>query len=1623
MEKVFMKIIFGVGMIFLLGEAMAADYYFSTAIGDDNRSATQAQNPSTPWRSVEKLNQVFSSLQPGDAVYFRRGEIYYGEIRLSRSGTRSNPIKIGAYGSGAKPVISALVPLSNWRSVGNGIFESSNGQLTGSNVNVVLLNEAPQEMGRYPNSDSENRGYLTYESSTTSSLTSSSLPGSPNWTGAEAVIRKIYWIIDRQTITSHSGNTINLAAAEGSSYRPRNNFGFFIQNHINTLDKFGEWYYDPEAKKMFMYFGNQTPSASNVEVSARDHVVSGVGSVSHIVFEDLQLKGSNSHAVSLVGGMNVQIKNCKISNSGHTGVYISGTREMLIENNEITDANVNGILLGGSDNTVIRGNKVKRTYLFPGFGGNGDNSGAGIFTTSDNNLIENNEVVESGYIGIRFGGENTLVQQNLVNYFCMTKNDGGGIYAYTGGRNTNYTNRKVLNNIVLNGQGVREGTNMTSLLSMPQAEGVYLDDNTSGVEVRGNTIANISSKGIYLHNARDIKILDNIIYNNNLQMYFKNDDMGDDIKGIEVRGNTFFSTKTSQNNVSIWTKNNDIRNMGVFQNNYYGSPFTDNFRFRTLENAGKSNQVSSSYDLPGWQSSYSFDSQSNIHPITFPAYEINELIGENRIENSTFDSNVHTVNCVGCSGTWEPNSKLDGGALKVSGSGSFNTTFNVGEIKEGQDYILKFSAISKNEMPLIVYMQERSSPWRRGAANSTLELTRERQEFELLIKGANNLSSTSLLFRLENVSNAEYWVDNVEFYEADIRPTEVDSKLHFEFNHSKNQITSPLSGEFINMSQHPVAGNVNIPPFSSVLLLRVSGEHLQAVPQLRFVNPTHESQMITENLKMELAVIGDEDWVYETSFYCGEKLVGQQNSGNLTYTWKDVPEGKHDIHAIGKNKSGQTCYSDTVSVNIERENIPPVINLDQPDRSQTLEEGQTLSMAATAFDADGEIEKVQFFANNNTLATLDKAPYNFEWRNLQVGEYKVFTMAKDNRSAEVYSDTVIITVVPKSIEESPIISDPVKPGGGYNLFLNTGSRNNTTYEGVEFEGDQGIPNIFFNSHTYHFGGASDVTLFKSERNGGSMRYEIPVPNGKYRVTTYHHELWFGLSGPTAQAGQRVFDISIEGELVKKGLDLFVESRNNPLQLNFEEIEVTDGVLNIDFSASQNRATISGLAITQLLSGGDQIEDGTNDIQIHLNAGESLDLEYNGKAFMGESSNNHFFGSSSTFKNSGAGSEPFFHAERNAVNLEYAIPVPNGSYTVVTYHNELWFGHAGPSAEEGRRVFDISLEGILVKENVDLFVENRNNPTSFVFQNIDVTDGMLNLNMNATSNRATLSGISIMGQSSSKSINDFALFLNAGGNTEETFENMVFQSESSLDQFHNDNSYRFSNFNASKERLFNTERNGGLVLYQVPVPNGKYTVYTYHKELWFGYSGPSARAGQRVFDISLQGEEKIQNFDMFVHNGNKEVVFTFEEIEVKDGVLVLEMRATSNRATIGGLAIVGEDYVGEMNGANLRGYREMNVEGMDELFGPEARGKEENSIKIYPNPAKDHVNISLGMEAKVTNITIHDLSGQLVQRVDPYLARDGETFSFNLQHMAQGVYLVSVWSFDEVINKQRLVVKP
>src|SRR5664279_919094 len=185
--------------------ANATTYYFS-ASGDDANNGT---SPSTPWKTLAKFNSIFSTKTAGDNFLFKRGDVFYGTITINKSAVAGSPFTLGAYGTGANPVITGFTAVTAWTNLSGNIWESTNAVSTLAKCNMVVINGVNTPMGRYPST-----GYLTFQSHmATTSITSSSLNGTPNWTGAEVVVRSSQWTLDRSKIISQSGGTLNMAAS------------------------------------------------------------------------------------------------------------------------------------------------------------------------------------------------------------------------------------------------------------------------------------------------------------------------------------------------------------------------------------------------------------------------------------------------------------------------------------------------------------------------------------------------------------------------------------------------------------------------------------------------------------------------------------------------------------------------------------------------------------------------------------------------------------------------------------------------------------------------------------------------------------------------------------------------------------------------------------------------------------------------------------------------------------------------------------------------------------------------------------------------------------------------------------------------------------------------------------------------------------------------------------------------------------------------------------------------------------------------------------------------------------------------------------------------------------------
>ena len=551
-------------LLFLCIFSQATDYYLA-ASGND---ANDGMSPSSPWQSINRLNSVLGSLGPGDNIYFNRGDVFYGGLNVTSSGAAGSPITISAYGSGSKPIITGFSTISSWNDLGGNIWESSNAVSDLPYTNIVAVNGNNTAMGRYPNSNN----VLPYQSfSSGYSISSSSLTDGTNWAGAELAFYISTYEIGRNPITSQSGGTLYYKASSNDGpiqYAPGwFNPAFFIQNDPRTLDTQNEWYYNPSTHKFRIY---SSFNPSNVQIATVEKLINLYKS-NYVTIDNISFQGSNTASVSIQVSKYDVVQYCDFNLSGINAIYgpwAGNSTGLIVSNCTINNSNNTGIDLSGDfDHATILYNSVSNSGSIPGMGRNGGDNGngsyGGIFTNAPGDNVGYNNIINTGYIGLRFNGVNNNIHNNYVNGFCQVLLDGGGIYTANQTGTTNSS--KVVNNIVVNS---------------PHNNGIYFDGKTNGVEVSGNTIANCSW-GLYINNNWNMNVHDNTMYNNgpfNDGSSFKinHSELSIYSGDIKLNSNIFFA-RTSKQNTGYFAFADGVFPPNFSLNyNYYARPIDDN---------------------------------------------------------------------------------------------------------------------------------------------------------------------------------------------------------------------------------------------------------------------------------------------------------------------------------------------------------------------------------------------------------------------------------------------------------------------------------------------------------------------------------------------------------------------------------------------------------------------------------------------------------------------------------------------------------------------------------------------------------------------------------------------------------------------------------------------------------------------------------------------------------------------------------------------------------------------------------------------------------------------------------------------------------------------------------------
>jgi hypothetical protein len=605
--------------LLLFSPSGTTTYYVSSSTGSDSDNGL---TPGTAFQTVGHVNTL--SLNPGDQVLFFCGDVWQGEmLEITDSGASGSPLTFSSYPAGCadKPVLSGSLPISGWGVGGVNIYVADLD--TGGNagkfpygINQLFRDGDRLMMGRWPNIGAPNGGYSYMDGQSGSQITDNELPAG-NWAGATVHIKGMRWYILNRDVTGSSGTTLTLNTSPDCFTGSCAGWGYFVHNHVLTLDQEGEWAYDPGTNQVFLYSTGGTPT--NVEGSVvltdddrawggitlggdlQDHIAyvtvenfivqnwfrNGISSPTnlhnyenhHLIIRENKILWVDRTAISLAtwvydaldgqdgwrGGNHLEIAENMIMGANHMGMD-SYAKQSSIHNNSINYVGLIEYL-----------NQAGMGCPTNASGGFCTEDGDGIRLKVDNaadsghsNTVYKNWLFGIGYNGIDvFGFGNTLTN-NVINNACYAKGDCGAVRTFGGDSlsDTPVHDLTIQGNMLINTIGNTDGCHNTYAARF--GFGLYIDHYSTDILTTDNTITGSTSHGILYQDSTG-QITDNILYNNAsgsayaAQIYLT----GTPTFVSSLSGNVMYSLKTT-----AWTLSAaDANRMTNSDGNYFFNPY------------------------------------------------------------------------------------------------------------------------------------------------------------------------------------------------------------------------------------------------------------------------------------------------------------------------------------------------------------------------------------------------------------------------------------------------------------------------------------------------------------------------------------------------------------------------------------------------------------------------------------------------------------------------------------------------------------------------------------------------------------------------------------------------------------------------------------------------------------------------------------------------------------------------------------------------------------------------------------------------------------------------------------------------------------------------------------------
>jgi hypothetical protein len=284
---------------------------------------------------------------------------------------------------------------------------------------------------------------------------------------------------------------------------PHGNYGFlkgqriYFLNILEELDAPGEYYVDVEKKKL--YFRPPAPvNEGEAILSMLSEPMVRMTGVAHVRFGGgLTFEASRAHAIDIAGGENCIVTGCIIRNLGTWGVKCEGGHNHCIQACDIHDTGDGGVSIGGGDRKTLEacGHTVENCH-FHDIGHWSKCYVPAIHMGGVGCRAAHNLIHEHPHCAILFVGNEHIIEYNHIHHVCLETGDVGAIYT---GRDWTYQGNVIRFNFIERTGGYGMGSN-----------GVYLDDNVSGIYVHDNIFYRVPRAG-FIGGGRDNRFENNLM--------------------------------------------------------------------------------------------------------------------------------------------------------------------------------------------------------------------------------------------------------------------------------------------------------------------------------------------------------------------------------------------------------------------------------------------------------------------------------------------------------------------------------------------------------------------------------------------------------------------------------------------------------------------------------------------------------------------------------------------------------------------------------------------------------------------------------------------------------------------------------------------------------------------------------------------------------------------------------------------------------------------------------------------------------------------------------------------------------------------------------------------------------